>query len=704
MSMKLLGSLQADLSVLYDFSGQAQTDGNAYRGLVDGSNEDSNMLHASRTPSVASAMGGHADSFINVSKGLLSQNNNSPRNVGTPFIGSGVMSDMNSSFHASGSKANAPDERIFNERTSPVTPGKSDYYSVVTSDGRDNMSLKGLKSSAEKYATLKALNGLNDDVTASLPEKLQDHHTSLHGNTSGGLVSATKLGNSMMSPSGVDKSYISPNQKQQFMSPVQSMDDHDDTHFLSVRPMRYEASSALGRFNDSVEKRVGSPDATAIGSDIHAFNDNKQDLMSVANEVSKLLASMNVPPVFPSPKTILEITSQLATDNQYNHNLIAELLKLDSLSTADSKESAKVNEGSLQQSWSPTFASPVTPKPKSKIMTFPDVPADSDAIDAMQTQSSIGRRSSTRGSISLDITPKMPLFVQQLSSFSPTTTESNQFTAPASTVSFSTRTLDISQSDLSHCSEVVFYFREDPAFLLAALKNMDKLQAIGFIRIIVDRVLSPWSCDDEYFGAIIEQLAIHDTVAYKNKTNNQSSSFSLVKVLMSCIWGRYDVVEYLKYLCNAVELDGVIGSLTLESIADSIVEPICRRFEASVATHSLPHALLQMLSAVSKVGDNTSLANILSEEMTPYFAKWLGNKICSITKKSLDAKQRGFISKLSDLFNMSCGKQLTKPLKLSISETSCITRCKWLLDKVPTHSPTHSLTYSLTYSLTHLGV
>ena len=43
MSMKLLGSLQADLSVLYDFSGQEKTDGNnAYRGLVDGNNEDSN--------------------------------------------------------------------------------------------------------------------------------------------------------------------------------------------------------------------------------------------------------------------------------------------------------------------------------------------------------------------------------------------------------------------------------------------------------------------------------------------------------------------------------------------------------------------------------------------------------------------------------------------------------------------------------------
>ena len=34
---------------------------------------------------------------------------------------------------------------------------------------------------------------------------------------------------------------------------------------------------------------------------------------------------------------------------------------------------------------------------------------------------------------------------------------------------------------------------------------------------------------------------------------------------------------------------------------------------------------------------------------------------------------------------MSFGKLLTKPLKLSISETACVTRCKWLLEKIYEH-------------------
>ncbi len=725
MSMKLLGSLQADLSILYDFSSQSQVDGAAYRGLVDG-NDEGNMLQThARNPSTtaASSMGGHADAIGSISKGLFA-NNTSPRNGATP-ISTGAMSEMNSSFQASNSIENMQEERMYIGKDAPTTPGNADYYSYNNSNTRDNMNMKGLKPSAEKVQTFNALHSSFNNGNMASPEMLQAFNT-LQSASTGGMSSANKFGGIIASPSigathidrvytdsstkqgvsvggssvnkslggimaspsvsanNADKMYTGSSQKQQFLSPVQTnADDHDDTHFLSVRPMRYEAGTALERFKNSVEKRGGatSPDTSAISM---SFNDNNQDLVSAANEVSKLLASMNIPPVFPSPKFILEIANKLASDNQYNHNLIAELLKLDSIST-DYRDNIKVNEGTLQQSWSPNFASPVTPKTKSKIMTFPDVPEDSDAIDAMQSQS-IGRRSSTRGSISLDITPKVPLFVQQLSSFSPSTIENTMFAAP---VSVPVHPLEISESDLAHCSEVVFYFREDPAFLLAALKNMNKLQALGFVRIMVDRIFSPWSCDDDYFGAIIEQLAIHDTISFKNKATN-NTGFSLVKILMSCIWSRYDVSEYLKYLCNAVELNSVISTLTLENIAENIVEPVCKRFEASMSTHVLPNVLLQMLGAVSKIGDNTSLANILSEELVPLFAKWLSTKIISMTNKALDAKQRGFINKLGDLFTMSFGKLLTKPLKLSISETSCITRCKWLLDKIYDHIRSNS--------------
>ena len=424
MSMKLLGSLQADLSILYDFSNQSQLDGYAYRGLLDGT-DDSNVLpaqHLHGPSSTASSMDGHPDAFGIMSKGLLAKNA-SPRHGTTP-LSTVTMSEMNSSFQAINLVDHAQDERMYGGKESPTTPG-SDYYSYNNFNGHDSMAGKGLKPSAEKLQTSNAPHRSLIDGIAASPDKLQAFNT-LQSASTGIISSMSKFGGILSSPStgvtnidkaytsshntmqgaattggssghkfgsviespiaggtNMDKGYAGSSQRQQFMSPVQTnADDHDDTHFLSVRPTRYEAGTALGRFKNSVEKRGGatSPSTSAINM---SFNDSSQDLVSAANEVSTLLASMNIPPVFPSPKFILEITNQLSSDNQYNHNLIAELLKLDSIS-ADYREDTKVNEGTLQHSWSPNFASPVTPKVKPRIMTFPDVPEDSEAIDAMQ--------------------------------------------------------------------------------------------------------------------------------------------------------------------------------------------------------------------------------------------------------------------------------------------------------------------------------